>query len=537
MPRKRAKKRGRAEPKKEEPRWTQKHTNRPSSIPRFDAVYSCLLVSISGSKQISLEYPMLLPRIALLALLTVATAFAAAPRPNIIHIMADDQAWGETGYNGHPHVKTPVLDEMSRSALRFDRFYAASPVCSPTRASVLTGRHANRSGAFAPNYSTRPEEIMLARILKDAGYRTGHFGKWHVGAVKAASPLNPTRMGYDEYLAHDNFFEMNPPLSRNGAAPEIIQGESSEIVAEATIAFLEKVHAEGKPFFVTLWFGSPHDPYSGLEKDLALYADVQPVKIRARLAEITAMDRAIGMVRDKLRALRLTDNTLLWYNSDNGIPPEHKKAGDSFDGGWRGAKGDVYEGGLIVPAIIEWPTHIRKPCHSSVPVVTSDIMPTILDLLDLKHPDPKRPLDGISLKTLLVSDTMKQRPSPIGFWTYPAAGERGNDRWLDADLARGTTPTTRNPAIDFLNYKHPVAKTADFGGDAAWTDNRYKLVTGTSRRAGGASRTELFDLIADPKETKDIATHHPEIVKRMTTELHAWQSSVERSLSGADYAK
>ncbi|HEY1110386.1 MAG TPA: sulfatase-like hydrolase/transferase [Opitutaceae bacterium] len=478
-----------------------------------------------------------LPRLALLALVTVATAFAAAPRPNIVHIMADDQAWGETGYNGHPHVKTPVLDEMSRTALRLDRFYAASPVCSPTRASVLTGRHANRSGAFAPNYSTRPEEIMLARIVKDAGYRTGHFGKWHVGAVKAASPLNPARMGYDEYLAHDNFFEMNPPLSRNGAAPEIIQGESSEIVVNAAIAFLEKVHAEKKPFFITLWFGSPHDPYSALDKDLALYSDVQPAKIRARLAEITAMDRALGMFRAKLRALGFADNTLLWYNSDNGIPPEHKRAGDSFDGGWRGAKGEIYEGGLRVPAIIEWPSTIKKPRQSSVMAVTSDLMPTVLDLLELKHPDPRRPLDGISLKTLIVSNTMKERPSPIGFWTYPAAGERNNERWIDVEIARGTTPTTRNPAIDFLNYKHPVAKTADFGGDAAWTANRYKLVTGTARRGGGAPRTELFDLLSDPKETKDIAAQHPEIVQRMTAELHAWQRSVERSLSGADYAK
>lgn len=478
-----------------------------------------------------------LPRFALLALIAVATTFASAPRPNIVHIMADDQAWGETGYNGHPHVKTPVLDEMSRTALRLDRFYAASPVCSPTRASVLTGRHANRSGAFAPNYSTRPEEIMLARIVKDAGYRTGHFGKWHVGAVKAASPLNPARMGYDEYLAHDNFFEMNPPLSRNGAAPEIIPGESSEIVVNAAIAFLEKVHAEKKPFFITLWFGSPHDPYSALDKDLALYSDVQPEKIRARLAEITAMDRAIGTFRTKLRALGLAENTLVWYNSDNGLPAEHKRAGDSFDGGWRGAKGEIYEGGLRVPALIEWPAAIKQPRQSSVMAVTSDLMPTVLDLLELEHPDPKRPLDGISLKNLLVSGTMKERPSPIGFWTYPAAGERGNERWLDADLARGTTPTTRNPAIDFLNYKHPVAKTADFGGDAAWTGNRYKLVTGTSRRAGGAPRTELFDLLADPKETTDIAAQHPGIVQRMTTELHAWQRSVERSLSGADYTK
>jgi len=139
---------------------------------------------------------------------------------------------------------------------------------------------------------------------------------------------------------------------------------------------------------------------------------------------------------------------------------------------------------------------------------------------------------------------MKQRPSPIGFWQYDASGERNNGRWIDADLARGTTPTTRNPAIDFLNYKHPVAKTSDFGGMAAWTDNRYKLVLAARNAAKSAKNTgrraapeavNLFDLIADPKEERNLAEQHPEIVQRMTAELHAWQRSVERSLTGADY--
>ena len=459
-------------------------------------------------------------------------AFAAtSPRPNIVLMMADDQSWGETAYNGHPHVKTPVLDEMSRTALRLDRFYAASPVCSPTRASVMTGRHANRSGAFAPNYSTRPEEITVAQILKQAGYRTGHFGKWHIGAVKKDSPVNPGRMGFDEYLAHDNFFEMNPPLSRNGAPPEIHRGESSELIVAEASTFAEKIRAENKPFFIVIWFGSPHGPYSGTEKDVGLYAHVAHEDMRKRFAEITAMDRAIGTFRQKLRALGVAENTLVWYNSDNGLPREHKA--DTFDGGWRGAKGEVYEGGLRVPAIIEWPAVIKQPRTSSIPVVTSDIFPTLLDLLQLKSPAPSRPIDGISVRTLIVDNTMKERPSPIGFWRYPAAGERDNGRWIDVDLARGTTPTTRNPAIDFLNYKHPVAKTKDFGGDAAWTDNRFKLVTGEARR--GSERTELFDLLADPREEKNIAAEHPDVVKRMTTQLHEWQRSVERSLSSADY--
>ena len=108
----------------------------------------------------------------------------------------DDQGWGETGYHSHPHLKTPVLDEMASRGLRMDRFYAAHVNCSPTRTSVLTGRHPIRSGVFGPNWSTRPEEITIGHVLRQAGYRTGHFGKWHVGAVKAASPTNPAKMGW-----------------------------------------------------------------------------------------------------------------------------------------------------------------------------------------------------------------------------------------------------------------------------------------------------------------------------------------------------
>ena len=480
----------------------------------------------------------LLPFLTAVLLAAVPAHAAASARPNIVLMMADDQGWGETGYNGHPHVQTPVLDEMSRTALRLDRFYAASPVCSPTRASVMTGRHANRSGAFAPNWSTRPEEITLAQILKQAGYRTGHFGKWHLGAVKQDSPLNPNRMGFDEYLSHDNFFEMDPPLSRNGAPPEIIKGESSEIVVAEAVNFTRKVQAEGKPFFVVIWFGSPHGPYSGKPEDVALYAKVPNEEMRRRFAEITAMDRAIGTYRQALRSLGVADTTLLWFNSDNGIPIPNEQ--DSFNGGWRGTKGTVYEGGLRVPAIIEWPAVIKTPRTSSAACVTSDILPTVLDFLGLKHPAPQRPIDGISLRPLIAGDSMKERPSPIGFWKYASQGESQNGRWVSEERSRGTTPTTKQANILFNNFKHPVAKTTDFGGEAAWTDTRFKLVvaesrTGAKKKATSNAGVQLFDLTADPKETTDIAARHPDVVQRMRAELAAWQRSVERSLSGADY--
>ncbi|MEC7768749.1 MAG: sulfatase-like hydrolase/transferase, partial [Acidobacteriota bacterium] len=197
---------------------------------------------------------------ALLALLLPAQAI---DRPNFILLMGDDHGWEETGYNGHAYLRTPVLDEMAATGLRLDRFYAAHPNCSPTRGSVLTGRHPNRFGTFAPNWSIRPEEITVAHLLREAGYATGHFGKWHVGPVKATSPTNPGAMGFDEWLSHDNFFELNPILSRNGGPPTRFEGESSAILIDETIRFIRRSNQRGTPFLAVVWFGSPHEPYSG----------------------------------------------------------------------------------------------------------------------------------------------------------------------------------------------------------------------------------------------------------------------------------
>ncbi|MFT6576726.1 MAG: arylsulfatase A-like enzyme, partial [Akkermansiaceae bacterium] len=214
-----------------------------------------------------------------LTLLLLARLDGAEPsgenpsRPNIILLMGDDHGWEEVGYNGHPYLKTPFLDEMAASGLRLDNFYA-QPVCSPTRGNVLTGRHPNRYGTFTPGRSLRPEEITVAHLLRDAGYATGHFGKWHVGPVKKGSPTNPGAMGFDEWLSHDNFFEMDPVLSRNGGAPKKFYGESSEILIDEAINYIEKKKEADAPFFTVIWFGSPHEPYSGMETDLALYRDL-----------------------------------------------------------------------------------------------------------------------------------------------------------------------------------------------------------------------------------------------------------------------
>lgn len=464
----------------------------------------------------------------MLSAASISFATNTITRPNIVLIMADDQGWGETGFHGHPHLKTPVLDEMASRGIRMDRFYSAHVNCSPTRTSILTGRHPIRSGVFGPNWSTRPEEITIAHILQKAGYRTGHFGKWHVGAVKSASPTNPARMGFDEFLSHDNFFELNPVFSRNGAPPERYEGESSEIVVREACRFIQSCAKMQQPFLTLVWFGSPHSPYSALERDLASYAHIENKQLQNRLAEISAMDRAVGTLRKTLQELRVDGDTLVWYCSDNGIGHDPRM---SFNGPWREKKGSIYEGGVRVPAIIEWPNGIKKPRTTEFPCVTTDILPTILDLLESNQSLPNRPLDGVSLRKMIVDGDDSPRPKPIGFWKYASDGESKNDRWMPRELTMGTTPTVSNPSIDFLNFRHPVAR-SELLGDAAWNDNRFKLVV---RGKGTRRQAELYDLIEDPSESRDLASENPERVARMTTELIQWQKSVENSLTGADY--
>ena len=484
----------------------------------------------------------------------------ADPLPNIVLCMGDDHGWHETGYNGHPYVQTPVLDEMAASGLRLDRFFAAAPVCSPTRGSVMTGRHPNRYGTFGANWSIRPEEITVAQILSRAGYACAHFGKWHLGPVKAGSPTNPGAMGFEEWLSHDNFFEMDPCLSRNGGPPETYEGESSKIIVDAANRFISKANTEGRPFFVVIWFGSPHEPYSGLDEDLEAYSDLPAVLqeqtaritsmetgqsaefpldkvLQARFAEITAMDRAIGELRDHLSVEGVREDTLLWYCSDNGAPSESR-----FESPMRGSKGQVYEGGVRVPTVIEWPNRIKEARQSAVHGVTSDILPTLCDLASQQLPD--RPLDGVSLVPL-IEGAMSERPSPICFWRFGGETPDDADPYIDPELQEGTTPLVKMMAgrftRNFRNFHHPEIDEANFSGPKAILDTRYKLVVdaaGDRRAAVGQDDSpmrELFDIRADPAETENLASDNPETVERLERELREWQQSVLESLTGADY--
>ena len=463
----------------------------------------------------------------LLLPLVVAAPAVAKDRPHIILCMADDQGWGDVGYNGHPVQKTPVLDEMAKTGLRFDNFYAAAPVCSPTRGSVLTGRHPNRFACFSWGHTLRPQEVTVAEVLKMAGYTTGHFGKWHLGPVRKGSPVSPGNSGFDEWASSPNFYENSPLLSRNGKVIET-KGESSMVTVELALGFLRKAVAAKKPSLTVIWFGNPHTPHQGWPELLKLY-DGQPNRLQNYYAEVTGVDRAMGHLRKELRKLHIADNTLLWYTSDNG----GRRPGSV--GGLRGQKGSLYEGGIRVPAIIEWPAKIMKPAVTKISCSTVDIYPTLLDVVGAKA--AKQPvLDGVSLLPL-IEGRMTKRDKPLGFWVYPVRGKPMRSAALLKELqaeqkAGKESADAQVLAADAgkITQKYPADRRP---GHAALIAGDYKLHR--IARGKGPDRYSLYNLKTDPKETTDLIDREPAVAERLKKRLTAWQRSIIGSLNGDDY--
>jgi len=411
----------------------------------------------------------------------------SSPRPNIVLVMADDMGWGETGYYNHPVLKTPNLDAMAANGLRFDRFYAGAPNCSPTRATVMTGRSNDRTGVENHGYALRLQERTVAQALRDSGYATGHFGKWHLNGLRgpgvptlADDDHSPGAFGFEEWLSVTNFFDLNPVMSREGEFVEL-EGDSSEIVVDEALGFIERQTEAGGPFFAVIWYGSPHDPFRALEKDMAAFGDLDE-RSRNHYGELVAMDRSIGALREGLRRLGIERNTLVWFCSDNGglgrlEPPTV--------GGLRGLKNSVYEGGLRVPAVVEWPEGIADPRITSFPAATMDMFPTLAAVAELPDSVMIQPRDGMDLTPLLDGE-LGPREKPIPF---------------------------------------------RLTGRAALVDNDYKLV----KLDIAAEDIELYDLANDPNETNDISTEQPEVARRLADALARWNESVEASIAGKNY--
>ncbi|MEX2381095.1 MAG: sulfatase-like hydrolase/transferase [Opitutales bacterium] len=451
-------------------------------------------------------------------------AGAEADRPvNVIFAMTDDQGYGDVGYMGHRHLQTPVLDRMAENGLRLDRFYAAAPVCSPTRASVITGRHPNRSGTLTWGSALREQEHTVATALREAGYRTGFFGKWHVGSVRAGQPTSPGGHGFDVWSAAPNFYENDPWFSRNGTATQVY-GESSAVTVEEALPFIREAVESNEPFFAVVWFGAPHIPHDAVEELKALYPGL-PEQLQNYYGEITGVDTAMGMIRDELRELGIEGDTVLWFTSDNGGRPqdgaEHR--------GLRGAKGELWEGGIRVPALVEWPGRI-EPRISRLPAGTVDIYPTLLELAGVE-PGHARPMDGISLVPFFEG-RMQSRSQPLGFWQYGVA--QGQLMHSDNMLRRlyeqqqaGQPEDINDGRVYGPDLDYPEAD--DRPGPSAWIDGAWKL----HRRDNGDHL--LFHLVDDEGEQNNLIDQHPERAQQMQAELREWEESVIGSMRGEDY--
>jgi arylsulfatase A-like enzyme len=408
-------------------------------------------------------------------------------RPNIILVMADDQGWGQTSYNNHPVLKTPNLDKMAENGLRFNRFYAGAPVCSPTRASVLTGRSNDRTAVYSHGFAMCRQEKTIAQALKKAGYKTAHFGKWHLNGLRGPGvPIlendkrNPGEFGFDEWLSVTNFFDIDPIMSRNGEFVEM-KGESSHIIVNEALRFIENEKDNEKPLFVVIWYGSPHAPWRAEDKDKKPFENLDE-KAQNHYGELVSMDQSIGNLRDGLRSMNMEENTLVWFNSDNGgLSP----FGPETVGGLRGFKNKIYEGGIRVPCVIEWPAGINKNRITNYPASTMDIFPTIVELVDLPESSMVYPIDGISIKKLFTTD-LKTREKPIPF-------------------------------------RHV--------GRVALVDNNYKLLSLDINKG----EFELYDVEKDPNETNNLIDVEKGIAKKMMDEFAIWNQSVEASIKGKDY--
>ncbi|MDM8561069.1 sulfatase-like hydrolase/transferase [Candidatus Parabeggiatoa sp. HSG14] len=416
----------------------------------------------------------------------------ANEQPNIILLMSDDQGWKQTGYSGSSTVISPNLDTMADSGMQLNRFYATAPVCAPTRASVLTGRHHNRHGCFnVKNCVLDTQETTLAEAVKQADYVTGHFGKWHIGYFDGPKASTPGDNGFDQWVSSRLFFDLDATdFVRNGEDEPQVDGDGSDFIVKEAISFIEDAVNNGDKFLAVIWFAAPHDPWEALDSDKAIFDNLTEEE-QNFYGEIYAMDRSIGTLRTKLKELNIEQDTLLWFMGDNG--PQDTNPDPKASGALKGSKGDLWEGGIRVPALIEWPAVITS-VKTTIPASTLDIYPTILDILDITV-ENQAELDGVSILPLLEG-TMTKRTDAIPFWY-----DKNIDTLTDIDV-----------------------------GHAVWMNERYKLhkIMDTS----GTVEYQLYNMKNDAVEKSNLSSTNTSLLESLKTRLTTWQQTVLNDLNG-----
>ncbi len=449
------------------------------------------------------------------SVLLVALGLALCPRgaardapPNILFIFADDWGWGDLGCHGHPYVKTPNIDRLAKEGTDFHRFTVASGVCSPSRTAVMTGHFPARyniDGHFAwvPSNARRnmpdwldPGAPLLSRFLKSAGYATAHFGKWHLANDMIPDSPPPSQYGFDAYGAF-NCSGKQMPVHED---------------ARNAIAFIEKSHQADKPFFINLWLHEPHTPFHTLPKYRKRFSELGE-RDNIYASVLSHADDRVGEVLGALDRLKLTDNTLVIFSSDNGparaqpgTPLEtmfDTATGKGFNiaaargitGGRKGYKAALFEGGVGVPFIARWPGKIEAGKVDRTSIFSAvDLLPTFCEIAEVPLPASYQP-DGISQVTTLKGKGTARREKPL-FWKTVAP-------WP----ARKTKPD------HWVSY--------------AVVSENWKLVTNRD-----AKHVELYDLVADPLEKSDLKAKHPAKANQLRKMLAQWQGTLPAKPTG-----
>ena len=426
--------------------------------------------------------------IVIVGVLTAAPALSAAipgQRPNVLLVMADDQGWGDVRSNGNDKIDTPTIDGLADSGARFDRFFV-SPMCSPTRASLLTGRWNLRTGVSWVSHGKeimRLDEVTLGDAFAGAGYATGAFGKWHNGEY---GPYHPNHRGFQEFFgfcrgAWENYFD--PVLERN-RKPVRTKGYITDVLTDAVLDFIEKNH--DRPFFCYVPYNAPHHPYQVPKKYFDKYvARGFDAKTACVYGMVENIDDNLARILGKLDTLQLADNTIVIFLSDNGpwMPASGKETASwkrRYNGGMRGRKAEVDEGGMRVPCFIRWAKHIEP--GATIPQIAAhvDLFPTLVELCGIAMPKTL-PQDGRSLVPLLNGKTAGWPGRMI--FTH-------QNRFGDTLLTPGSVRT-----------------------------QQYRLVNRDKKY-------ELYDMLADPGQKHNIADRQPEVTRRLAAAYEAWYRDV-----------
>ena len=423
--------------------------------------------------------------------------------PNVVVLLADDLGYQDVGCYGGP-VRTPAIDQLAKEGVRFTEFYSGCAVCSPSRATLLTGRHHIRTGVYswisdeAQNSHLLLRERTIAEILKDRGYSTAHIGKWHLGLpTKNRSKPTPSHHGFDYWFTTWNNASpshKNPNnFIRNGEAVGPLEGYSCQLVADEAIDWLDHHRHPKAPFFLNIWFHEPHAPIAAPDKIVSIYGELKD-KAAIYSGTIDNTDRAIHRVVEKLKAMGVRENTLIIYASDNG------SYRDDRVGNLRGKKGSNWDGGIRVPGIFSWPGVIKQNRAVKEPAGLVDILPTLCGLLNLEVPKD-RMIDGSDLSTLLQGEANKFRRHQPLFWhlqkSRPIVAMRDGDFSLVANPDYEISQSNM-----FQESWIPIIKT------------------------GGYKDFQLFDLSKDPGQIENIASENPELLNKLKAKLLKMNQSI-----------